>query len=761
MKHFKLMIALLWASFMLVSQVTEARTKVRVRMVMTDVTTYAGISPLPQEMKQGGIAFRTPIPSYVKIIKGVAGKRAVKKYADKIPTQKEGYYLHIGKKEIVLAGRDEAGLFYAEQTLSQILAKEGSVIETEIRDWPEVECRGVIEGFYGNPWSHEDRLRQFEFYGKNKMNTYVYGPKDDPYHRRHWRVPYPEKEASLLRELAEVAKKNHVKFVWAVHPGIDIKWNLEDSLAIVKKLESVYSLGVRSFAVFFDDIGGEGTKADKQAGLMNYITKQFVKKHKDVEPLMLCPTQYNKSWSSGDYLSILGKQMDKDIRIMWTGNSVVDMIERGDMEWINGQIGRKAFIWLNYPVNDYCQSRLLMGKTYGNGRDIGPMLSGFCSNPMEYAETSKVSLYSIADYSWNMKYYNAEQSWERAIKYLMPTCAEAFKVFCENNIDLGVTGHGLRREGESMNFRPFLEVLSKEAPKTPKYVSFELQKNAGYESTLRLCNALDMNKLGEEFNTLIWASQALLKDSVNHPHMIREIQPWVEAMHLSGVRGKYLIEEANHLLSRSDDKFIFSYNGMHKEELKQKTLRSRDYEGSIVKAQPAFSGDVVTPLLKQLSDTLIALYKMQYKEHWDVFPHGVLPDGDYYIVYKGKLLTDSLASPVQRGDFPVFQAERDVINPQRQLWHFVYNEKLECYSITNVQDGRYINEIGNFWRDMEKNPFDLLYHSFSIEEQNKYFSIRQTGKGGSSYWQSNGRRITTGNTSNNYVFQIIPKDEMK
>lgn len=761
MKHFKLMIALLWAFLMLVPQLTEARSKVRVRMVMTDVTTYAGISPLPQEMKQGGIAFRTPIPSYVKIIKGVAGKRAVKKYADKIPTQKEGYYLHIGKKEIVLAGRDEAGLFYAEQTLSQILAKEGSVIETEIRDWPEVECRGVIEGFYGNPWSHEDRLRQFEFYGKNKMNTYVYGPKDDPYHRRHWRVPYPEKEASLLRELAEVAKKNHVKFVWAVHPGIDIKWNLEDSLAIVKKLESVYSLGVRSFAVFFDDIGGEGTKADKQAGLMNYITKQFVKKHKDVEPLMLCPTQYNKSWSSGDYLSILGKQMDKDIRIMWTGNSVVDMIERGDMEWINGQIGRKAFIWLNYPVNDYCQSRLLMGKTYGNGRDIGPMLSGFCSNPMEYAETSKVSLYSIADYSWNMKYYNAEQSWERTIKYLMPTCAEAFKVFCENNIDLGVTGHGLRREGESMNFRPFLEVLSKEAPKTPKYASFELQKNAGYESTLRLCNTLDMNKLGEELNTLIWASQALLKDSVNHPHMIREIQPWVEAMHLSGVRGKYLIEEANHLLNRSDDKFIFSYNGMHKEELKQKTLRSRDYEGSIVKAQPAFSGDVVTPLLKQLSDTLIALYKMQYKEHWDVFPHGVLPDGDYYIVYKGKLLTDSLASPVQTGDFPVFQAERDVINPQRQLWHFVYNEKLECYSITNVQDGRYINEIGNFWRDMEKNPFDLLYHSFSIEEQNKYFSIRQTGKGGSSYWQSNGRRITTGNTSNNFVFQIVPKDEMK
>ena len=120
---------------------------------------------------------------------------------------------------------------------------------------------------------------------------------------------------------------------------------------------------------------------------------------------------------------------------MWTGNSVVDMIERGDMEWINKQLGRKAFIWLNYPVNDYCQSRMLMGKTYGNGLDINEMVSGFCSNPMEYAEASKVSLYSIADYTWNMPQYDAVRSWQQAITELMPTASEPFRWFCENNID--------------------------------------------------------------------------------------------------------------------------------------------------------------------------------------------------------------------------------------------------------------------------------------------------------------------------------------
>ena len=186
--------------------------------------------------------------------------------------------------------------------------------------------------------------------------------------------------------------------------------------------------------------------------MLNYVTDNFVRKHPDVMPLIMCPTQYTKAWSGGDYLRTLGTRMYPEVRVMWTGYSGVDMIELDDMEWIMLQLGRKAFIWLNYPVNDYCQSRMLMGKTYGNGLAIYGMVSGFCSNPMEYAEASKVSLYSIADYTWNMPAYDATSSWNQAIAALMPTAPEAFRWFCENNVDLGKTGHGLRREGESPLF---------------------------------------------------------------------------------------------------------------------------------------------------------------------------------------------------------------------------------------------------------------------------------------------------------------------
>ena len=127
------------------------------------------------------------------------------------------------------------------------------------------------------------------------MNTYIYGPKDDPYHSApNWRLPYPEKEAAQLQELVKVANENEVDFVWAIHPGQDIKWNATDSNNVITKFEQMYDLGVRAFAVFFDDISGEGTNAAKQAGLMNFIQKEFIEKKSDIQPLIMCPTEYNR-----------------------------------------------------------------------------------------------------------------------------------------------------------------------------------------------------------------------------------------------------------------------------------------------------------------------------------------------------------------------------------------------------------------------------------------------------------------------------------
>ncbi len=640
------------------------------------------------------------------IIIGEAGDKAVKKYKKLIPQRAEGYYLKITPTEIVVAGRDNSGTYYGVQTLLQILNQQ-HIMQCEITDYPSVTDRGVIEGFYGNPWSHQDRLRQFDFYGKYKMNTYVFGPKDDPYHRARWREPYPTKEAAQLKELVDAAHKNRVKFVWAIHPAGDIKWCLEDSVNVANKLELMYDLGIRSFAVFFDDVWGEGARGDKQAGLLNYLTDVFVRKHHDVEPLIMCPSQYNKGWSHGDYLNTLGTQMYPEVRIMWTGNSVVDMIEANDMEWINGQIKRKAFIWLNYPVNDYCGSRLLMGKTYGNGLDIADMVSGFCSNPMEYAEASKLSLYSIADYTWNMPKYDSEKSWERAMQALMPTSKEAFYLFCNDNIDLGKTGHGLRREGES---KYFAELKSTE-------------QRAFY------------------FGAMQSMANQLLADSVNHPEMLREIAPWVRSWGMLGERGMQTLNMQNALRESDSIAFIGHYKAYQAATRTQKAITSRDFEGSIVKAKPVVSGDVITPWIEENLNSLVKKYRKQYTYGTEVFPVQAVPDGEYFIKVNGMFLTDAEAAADRTGDRPVFQAERDVINPQRQQWVIELEPKTGRYKITNKQDGRYLNERGTFWADKQLNPYEAEWHTFTLTGQEGKFSIQCGGSAGKAYWSLSGQHI--------------------
>ncbi len=439
------------------------------------------------------------------LIIGVKGDKCVKKFRKLIPVKAEGYYLNIDTegKQIIIAGADERGAYYGVQSLLAIMSA-GQLQACTITDYPDVRFRGVVEGFYGQPFSHQNRLDQFEFYGKNKMNVYIYGPKDDPYHRDHWRVPYPEAEAQRIKQLAEYAKKFGVNFYWAIHPGVDIKWNDEDRDNLVKKLEVMYDLGVRSFAVFFDDIWGEGTKADKQAALLNYVDDNFVQKKKDVSPLVMCPTEYNRSWANDEkgYLRTLGSQMNKTIEIMWTGNSVVACIDKPSMEWVNSRIERKGYIWWNYPVSDFVRDRMLLGPVYGNGLDIADDVSGFLSNPMQFAEASKVALYSIADYTWNMAAYDANASWEKAIKDLLPENHEALREFALYNKDLGPNGHGFRRdEGEELK-------------------SFADRIQSGNFTT---------EDVGVFFNkcmSLGTAADVLLGDKSN-PGLIQELRPWL------------------------------------------------------------------------------------------------------------------------------------------------------------------------------------------------------------------------------------------
>ncbi|MDO5523725.1 MAG: beta-N-acetylglucosaminidase [Bacteroidia bacterium] len=523
---------------------------------------------------------------------GERGNRDLRRYAARIPARAEGYYLAIENDKIIIAGNDKRGTYYAVRTLQQIMEQSQNLPLLEITDYPDVAARGVVEGFYGTPWSFEDRISLLNFFGENKLNTYIYGPKDDPYHGfgEKWRVPYPEKEAQAIKKLLQKAEDNHVDFVWAIHPGRDIKWNAEDRDFLMKKFESMYQLGVRAFAVFFDDISGEGTNPEKQAELLNYVDNNFVQKKKDVLPLILCPTEYNKSWSNIErgYLPTLGKNLNPSIHTMWTGDRVISDITVDGLQWINNHIRREAYIWWNFPVSDYVRDHLLMGPAYGLDTDAGNLMSGFMTNPMERAEASKIAIYSVADYAWNTQNYEPMHAWERAIKNIMPSDADALRIFAHHNADLGANGHGYRRD-ESWEF---------------KETANEYLQNIRNNQT-DLNNTL---KVQEEFANILYASNILMQNQDN-PALVKEIAPWLKQFRLLGESGLVLLSLEQAFANKNKSRFDALYGYM-------KQLKEQMHEISNTHNQNPYQPGVKTGtlVLEPLIDSTLLVLADRYAE---------------------------------------------------------------------------------------------------------------------------------------------------
>lgn len=377
------------------------------------------------------------------------------------------YVLKIGPKGMTVVGYDERGAFYGIQTLRQLVETSpvaGRVPRCVINDWPDLERRGVVEGFYGTPWPHSKRLSMIDFFGSFKMNTYIYGPKDDPYHSSpHWRMPYPPRQADEIKELIAACRRNRMDFVWAVHPGKDIKWNDEDYNRLVGKFEMMYYLGVRSFAIFFDDISGDGADAVYQVDFVNRIVKDFIKKRRGVTDLIICPTDYSRLWADpgpDGSLSFYGRELDPSVKVFWTGDYVCSDLTEDTMSWLNVRIRRPGFYWWNFPVTDYARHIIMQGPSYGLSRDLtSEDLCGFVCNPMEYAEASKPAVYSVADYTWNISGYDPFDSWERALTEIAPEVKDAYRTFAIHSCD---TRTGYRRN-ESWETETFtLETFTQE-----------------------------------------------------------------------------------------------------------------------------------------------------------------------------------------------------------------------------------------------------------------------------------------------------------
>lgn len=502
------------------------------------------VYPTPQQSSYTGAAVRA-----TAVTTSLSGENADKELWQGIPEGVSGAYgISIAADGAVdIVANDETGLFYAKQTLSQLLcgvphaqdaqrdpfpdksisevAQLGELPVGIIRDWPDLPYRGTVEGYYGIPWSFEARLSQFDFYGRNKMNFYIYAPKDDPlHHGQGCYQPYSPDKQKGIRDMVAAAKRNHVHFVWAIHPANTVKWDQNEGRdqleALCRKLEMMYELGVRDFGVLVDDSFGEIGKPERQVQLTNYIYENFIRKHPDVtQEMVMCPTGYNRSWTDDAFLNTLGAGLAQGIHPMWTGNTVVHDITLEGQQWVNERVKRPTFIWWNWPCNDIKPSRLSMGRTYGldQSPEMKRQMSGFVANPMERPEANKVALFGVADYTWNIEHFDSVPSWKAGIARLFPQCADAMQVFCNHNSDLSPNNHGYVRS-ESDDFAPMAE---------------------------RFCQAMAEGKEDAEAAAAVKAEFEAIHEAgwelQQAPDMValqQEIKPWLRAFTLTGEAGE-------------------------------------------------------------------------------------------------------------------------------------------------------------------------------------------------------------------------------
>ena len=346
---------------------------------------------------------------------------------------------------IGVLGEDADSAFYGVTTLKHVFNQldNNEIKEFRIDDYADVAYRGFIEGYYGNPWSNEDRAALMTYGGDYKLNQYIFAPKDDPYHNSKWRELYPEEKLEGIKKLAAAGEASKTRYVYALHPFMnnairfDTDENYQEDLNIIKaKFTQLLESGVRQFGILADDASVPPQGASSYVRLLNDLTEWLREQQKTYtdlkDDIIFCPNDYMGSGAS-EQLKEVNKAGD-NVSIVMTGGRIWGEVSQEFATNFKNNIasegyeGRAPYFWINWPCSDNSKKHLIMG---GNDTFLHPgvqaeSVKGIVLNPMQQAEANKSALFAVADYSWNIwdNKEQANQNWQDSFKYMDHGTAE-------------------------------------------------------------------------------------------------------------------------------------------------------------------------------------------------------------------------------------------------------------------------------------------------------------------------------------------------
>lgn len=264
---------------------------------------------------------------------------------------------------------------------------------------------GIIEGFFGRPYSWDERADMVRALAPAGYGFYLYAPKADGRLRRRWREPYPDAELEALAGFAQACRDAGVRFGVGLSPyELFLGFDAAAKVALAAKLAQLDSLGLADLGVFFDDMKGDLAElAERQVEIVHWIAERTT-----ASRLIACPSYYADDpvldrvfgpRPSG-YLEDLGAGLDPAIQLMWTGEEVCSReLSPGHLARVADQMRRKPFLWDNYPVNDGPRmSRHLHLRAFtGRPATIGPHVAAHGINTASQAVLSRIPALTLAE----------------------------------------------------------------------------------------------------------------------------------------------------------------------------------------------------------------------------------------------------------------------------------------------------------------------------------------------------------------------------
>jgi len=248
---------------------------------------------------------------------------------------------------------------------------------------------GIIEGYFGQPWRHEDRKRALTRLSEMGYSWFCYAPKADAFLRRRWREPHPPAAFAELADLSAHCRGLGMRFGVGLSPcELHRDYAGPAKRDFLAKVRSLDEIGLDELAILFDDMRGDLTElAAREAEIVHDALGATRARRVD-----MCPTYYSDDRMLDvvfgerptGYLEELGRRLDPRVGVFCTGEEICAReISAAHLARVTQALRRKPILWDNYPVNDGPRmSRFLHLRGFtGRAREIGACIAAHAINP--------------------------------------------------------------------------------------------------------------------------------------------------------------------------------------------------------------------------------------------------------------------------------------------------------------------------------------------------------------------------------------------